>query len=71
MKPNEKEFWRVANATLQDFMPLQVQFNGKPQQLELIALDGYPLAKPRFQDTIFVPPAGRAEFIVKAPLKTT
>jgi len=67
MKPNEKQFWRVANATIQDFMPLQVWFNGKPQQLELIALDGYPLAKPRLQDTILVPPAGRAEFIVKAP----
>ena len=67
MKANGKEFWRVANATLQDFMPLQVQFNGKPQQLELIALDGYPLEKPRFQDTILVPPASRAEFIVKAP----
>ncbi len=67
MKPGTKEFWRVANATIQDFMPLQVQFNGKPQPLELIALDGYPLKKPRFQDTILVPPAGRAEFIVKAP----
>jgi len=67
MKPNEKQFWRVANATIQDFMPLQVQFNGKPQKLQLIALDGYPLAKPRFEDTILLPPAGRAEFIVQAP----
>ena len=70
MKPNEKQFWRVANATIQDFMPLQVQFNGKPQMLELIALDGYPLAKPRFVDTILVPPAGRAEFIVKGPAQS-
>ena len=69
MKPHEKQFWRVANATIQDFMPLQVQFDGVPQMLELIALDGYPLAKPRFQDTILVPPAGRAEFIVQAPAK--
>jgi FtsP/CotA-like multicopper oxidase with cupredoxin domain len=67
MKPNENQFWRVANATIQDFMPLQVWFNGKPQKLQLIALDGYPLAKPRFQDTILVPPAGRAEFIVQGP----
>ena len=67
MKPNEKQFWRVANATIQDFMPLQVWFNGKPQKLQLIALDGYPLAKPRMEDTILVPPAGRAEFIVQAP----
>ena len=67
MKPNEKQFWRVANATIQDFMPLQLWFNGKPQKMQLIALDGYPLAKPRFEDTILVPPAGRAEFIVQAP----
>ncbi len=67
MKPGEKQFWRVANATIQDFMPLQVTFDGKPQKLQLIALDGYPLAKPRFEDTILVPPAGRAEFIVQAP----
>jgi FtsP/CotA-like multicopper oxidase with cupredoxin domain len=67
MKPGEKQFWRVANATIQDFMPLQVWFDGIPQKLQLIALDGYPLATPRITDTILVPPAGRAEFIVQAP----
>jgi len=67
MKPGEKQFWRVANATIQDFLPLQVQFNGKAQKLRLIALDGYPLAKPRYETTILLPPAGRAEFIVEAP----
>jgi FtsP/CotA-like multicopper oxidase with cupredoxin domain len=67
MKPNEKQFWRVANATLQDFMPLQVQFDGKAQKLQVVALDGYPLKELRYQDTILVPPAGRAEFIVQAP----
>jgi len=67
MKPGEKQFWRVVNATNQDFLPLQVQFNSTPQKLQLIALDGYPLAKPRYETTILVPPAGRAEFIVEAP----
>lgn len=67
MKPGEKQFWRVANATLQEFMPLQVVSNGVSQPLELIALDGYPLATPRVQQTILIPPAGRAEFIVQAP----
>jgi FtsP/CotA-like multicopper oxidase with cupredoxin domain len=71
MKPNEKQFWRVANATIQDFMPLQVQFDGKPQKLKLIALDGYPLPKPRLEETILLPPAGRAEFIVEAPSSAT
>jgi FtsP/CotA-like multicopper oxidase with cupredoxin domain len=69
MKPGEKQFWRVANATLQDFMPLQVWINGTPEPLQLIALDGYPLATPRVMTTILVPPAGRAEFIVQAPPK--
>jgi FtsP/CotA-like multicopper oxidase with cupredoxin domain len=67
MKPGEKQFWRVANATLQDFLQLQVQVNGTAVPLEMIALDGYPLAQTRNQTTILVPPAGRAEFIVQAP----
>jgi FtsP/CotA-like multicopper oxidase with cupredoxin domain len=67
MKPGEKQFWRVANATIQDFMPLQLWFNGIPQKIQLIALDGYPLAEPRIVDTVLIPPAGRAEFIVQAP----
>jgi FtsP/CotA-like multicopper oxidase with cupredoxin domain len=67
IKAHEKQFWRVANATLQDFMPLQVLYNGKPQKLQVVALDGYPLEKLRYQDTILVPPAGRAEFIVEGP----
>ncbi len=67
MKPGEQQFWRVLNASLQDFIPLQVQYGGKPQELQLIALDGYPLAEPRMETTILIPPAGRAEFIVSAP----
>ncbi len=67
MKPGEKQFWRVANATLQDFLQLQFLVNGQPEQLEMIALDGYPLAATRMQNAISIPPAGRAEFIVKAP----
>src|SRR5579862_3849889 len=63
MKPGEKQFWRVANATLQDFLELQVQVNGTAVPLEMIALDGYPLTQTRNQTTILVPPAGRAEFI--------
>lgn len=67
MKPGEKQFWRVANATLQDFLELQVVVNGQAEPLELIALDGYPLANTRNETTILIPPASRAEFIVQAP----
>ncbi len=66
MRPGEKQFWRVANATIQDFLQLQIQYNGTLEPMELIALDGYPLAQTRKQTTILVPPAGRAEFIVPA-----
>jgi FtsP/CotA-like multicopper oxidase with cupredoxin domain len=38
-----------------------------PQPLQVVALDGYPLAQTRMETTILVPPAGRAEFIVPAP----
>jgi FtsP/CotA-like multicopper oxidase with cupredoxin domain len=67
MQPNEKQFWRVANASLQDFLELQVLNNNKPEPLQIIALDGYPLANTQNETTILIPPAGRAEFIVTAP----
>ncbi len=67
MKPGERQFWRVVNATLQDFMPLEVWIGNNQETLQLIALDGYPLPQPQHLQTILVPPAGRAEFIVQAP----
>jgi FtsP/CotA-like multicopper oxidase with cupredoxin domain len=67
MKPGERQFWRVANATIQDFMPVQVVIDNHPENLELIALDGYPLPHARNVKTILIPPAGRAEFIVTGP----
>ncbi|MFZ0683897.1 MAG: multicopper oxidase domain-containing protein [Terriglobales bacterium] len=67
MQAGDREFWRVANASIQDFLQLQVVENERPKQLELVALDGYPLAQTRKETTILIPPAGRAEFIVQAP----
>ncbi len=67
MQAGEQQFWRVANASLQDFLQLQVVVNEKPEKMQVIALDGYPLADVRYEKTILIPPAGRAEFIVTAP----
>ena len=64
MKPGEKQFWRIANATLQDFLELQFQVNGKAEQVEMIALDGYPLAQTRMQNTVSIPPAGPGELLL-------
>ena len=67
MKPGEKQFWRVANASTQAFLSLSMLFGGKAQPLEIIALDGVPVTGDPMSTAISLPPAGRAEFIVTAP----
>ena len=67
MKPLEKQLWRVVNSTSIYFLTLQLQFDSQAQKLELVGLDGIPLDAPRHLDTILIPPAGRAEFIVQGP----
>jgi FtsP/CotA-like multicopper oxidase with cupredoxin domain len=75
MKPNERQFWRVVNASADTYLDLRLQFAGKSQNLSLIAMDGVPLrydegASKDYapeQTRVFLPPAGRAEFIVSAP----
>jgi FtsP/CotA-like multicopper oxidase with cupredoxin domain len=67
MKPSERQVWRVLNATSIHFVSLQFQVDVVPESMELLALDGVPLASSRTTDTIVLPPAGRAEFIVEGP----
>jgi FtsP/CotA-like multicopper oxidase with cupredoxin domain len=75
MKPNERQFWRVLNASADTFLSLAVEFDGKRQNLNLVALDGVPLhyGEPGAKDyspqqtDIFLPPAGRAEFVITGP----
>ncbi len=67
MKPGEKQFWRVANATTQAFLSLKVLFGSSAQTLEVISLDGVPVNGDPMMKMINIPPAGRAEFIVAGP----
>ncbi len=75
MKPGERQFWRVLNASADTYMNLAVEYDGKRQLLGLVSLDGVPL---RFgepdsegyiseQTNIFISPAGRAEFLITGP----
>jgi len=75
MEPNEKQFWRVVNASADTILDLQVLYDGSPQQLLLVALDGVPVGS---QDgtqrgklipvsDFRLPPASRMEFIVTGP----
>src|SRR5579863_3594549 len=43
MKPEERQLWRVLNASAITYLNLAVLFNRAPQQLGLVAMDGVPL----------------------------
>jgi FtsP/CotA-like multicopper oxidase with cupredoxin domain len=70
-----QEFWRFTNASSDTVADLQVVYDGKPQKLQIVALDGVPTGSQdgkgqgtiMTQKDILVPPAGRAEFIVTTP----
>ena len=68
MKPGEKQFWRVANATMQDF--LQLAGTGKWRAATAARSSRWTVIlwpRREMTTTILIPPAGRAEFIVQAP----
>jgi len=75
MRPGEKQLWRVANASSDSILDLQVQFNGVAQPLRVVGLDGVPTGsqdgtqtgKTIVKHDILLAPAARAEFIVTAP----
>jgi FtsP/CotA-like multicopper oxidase with cupredoxin domain len=75
MKPSERQFWRVLNASADTIIDLQLQYDGTPQPLEVVALDGVPTGSQdgtkrgrSFTETdILLGPAARAEFVVKGP----
>ena len=74
MKPDERQLWRVFNASAITYLNLEVLFGRTPQPLGLVAIDGVPLnangLPSDFVDTqthLGVPPGARVEFIVKGP----
>ena len=75
MERDREEFWRVANASADTIIDLQLQFDGVAQPLLVVGLDGVPTGsqdgtrrgKIVKQTDIRIPPAGRAEFIVTGP----
>jgi hypothetical protein len=77
-KPGEREFWRVANASADTILDLQVVYDGVAQPLHVVAFDGVPTGsqdgtrrgKIVTQTDILLPPAGRAEFILDGPSAT-
>jgi FtsP/CotA-like multicopper oxidase with cupredoxin domain len=66
-RPWLRELWRVLNAAADTHLDLQVISNGRPAELDLVALDGVPLARGRAVSDIVLPPGGRAEFSLAMP----
>ena len=75
MKPGQQEFWRVANASADTIIDLQLRYDGAAQPLQIVALDGVPIGSQDgtmqgqliTQTHILLAPAARAEFIVTGP----
>jgi FtsP/CotA-like multicopper oxidase with cupredoxin domain len=75
MQPGQQEFWRVTNSGADTILDIQIQQDGTPQPLQLVALDGVAINSQNGQQQgttktvtdILLAPAARAEFIVAAP----
>jgi FtsP/CotA-like multicopper oxidase with cupredoxin domain len=72
VRPSERQFWRVLNASAITYLDLQILADNAAQPLGVVALDGIPINEDGragnrliWQSHILLPPAGRAEFIFK------
>jgi len=72
MKPNQRQLWRVLNASSLTYLNLAVLFERKPQNLNIVAIDGVPKNSKlqpgaELVDHIGIPPGARVEFIMTGP----
>jgi FtsP/CotA-like multicopper oxidase with cupredoxin domain len=74
MKPNERQLWRVLNASAITYLNLAVLYNRVPQPLAIVAMDGVPLNQNGNAANAVesvghygLPPGGRVEFMVTGP----
>jgi FtsP/CotA-like multicopper oxidase with cupredoxin domain len=71
--PSEQELWRVANTSADTILNLQYVVNGTPQPVQVVAMDGYPIASgssgqsSESETSILMGPGARAEFVVTTP----
>ncbi len=78
VRPLQKQLWRVVNAAADTVLDLQVQYDGLPQELGVVAIDGVPTGsqdgtlegKTLRRTHFLLAPGARVEFILAAPAKT-
>jgi FtsP/CotA-like multicopper oxidase with cupredoxin domain len=75
VRPRQREFWRVLNASADTFFNLQVLFwpnrdTQVAQPMQVIAIDGAPVGRDfaaADRTAILLPPGSRAEFLIATP----
>ena len=75
MKAGRPELWRVVNASADSILDFQILYDGVPQPLKVVGLDGVPTGSqdgtrqgtPITRSTLAMPPAARVEFVVQPP----
>jgi FtsP/CotA-like multicopper oxidase with cupredoxin domain len=71
--PGQQELWRVVNAAADTILNLQFIVNGTAQTLQVVSIDGYPIAggtsgqTSENETSILLGPGARAEFVVTTP----
>jgi FtsP/CotA-like multicopper oxidase with cupredoxin domain len=71
----KREFWRVGNLSADTILDLQLLYDGVPQPLEVVAIDGVPVnsqdatepGRPLRVTRFRLPTASRVEFVVTTP----
>ena len=72
MAPGSRQFFRIANSSANSFFDMKIP----GQQMYVVAYDGVPLSfhnravQGQWVNDVLLPPAGRAEVVVTAPLKS-
>ena len=74
VRPREKQYWSVLNASAITYLDLQMLVNNKPQMMGVISLDGVPINEDGasgnriiWQSHVLLPPAGRVGMIMSGP----
>jgi FtsP/CotA-like multicopper oxidase with cupredoxin domain len=71
--PGQQELWRVVNSAADTILNLQYIINGTPQAVQIVAIDGYPIAsgssgqQSESETSLLLSPGARAEFVVTTP----
>jgi hypothetical protein len=73
-RPDERQLWRVLNASAITYLNLELLYKRVPQPMGLVAMDGVPMDHNDptgeaigWQTHLGIPPGARVEFIVSGP----